>query len=501
MLSCHPKPALLATVTFLLLANFAQSEETKLTASDASSQSQFAWEVALAGNQLFVGNHLKNSGVGCVYYFDFDGEQWLEQDIIVSSDKANANFGSSVALHNNAALVGAERDDPNGADSGSVYIMEYFDDAWHHSEKIAPANGNAYAHFGNSVAISEETFLIGAYLDDTMGFQSGAAYFYQRATGLFQRILVADGGSSGQFGSDVAITDSGIAIIGCSHDDPLGTNSGSAYIYEFIEGSWERMEKLIPVDGAGSDEFGCSVAIVGNTAFVGAPNNDEIGTNMGAVYVFEKIGSLWVENQKLTSIDGDLFGFAVSVSGDFLIVGSPGSAGAVSNTGSAFVYEKEGATWIFKERLYASDGVWGDNFGVSVAVSNSLVAVGAPYVDDGIIYSIGSAYVFDLMASSAIPESSKPETRQLIQNYPNPFNPSTTIKYEIPVQETLSLRIYNISGHLVRTLISGEITQAGSHQAMWNGLDDGHQPVATGIYFCQMKAGSFSKTIRMALVK
>lgn len=95
-----------------------------------------------------------------------------------------------------------------------------------------------------------------------------------------------------------------------------------------------------------------------------------------------------------------------------------------------------------------------------------------------------------------------PRVFTLHQNYPNPFNPTTTITFALPgesLQQT-SLRIYNLLGQQVRTLLEAPLAP-GFHRATWNGKDDGNHPVSSGIYFCVLRAGPFVGTRKMVLLK
>jgi hypothetical protein len=94
-----------------------------------------------------------------------------------------------------------------------------------------------------------------------------------------------------------------------------------------------------------------------------------------------------------------------------------------------------------------------------------------------------------------------PESYALGQNHPNPFNPNTTIDYSVPVGGgNVSLKIYDVSGRLVRTLVNGH-RPAGNWNATWDGKDSRGMNVATGIYFYQLKAIGFSETRKMVLMK
>jgi hypothetical protein len=103
---------------------------------------------------------------------------------------------------------------------------------------------------------------------------------------------------------------------------------------------------------------------------------------------------------------------------------------------------------------------------------------------------------------SAIP-GAQPVTNGSIASsvHPNPFNPRTTISFELPKQTAVSLRVFDLSGRLVRVLVDGEIVAGGSNEAVWNGRDDSGRQVASGTYFYRLEAGEYSETRRMALIK
>ena len=89
----------------------------------------------------------------------------------------------------------------------------------------------------------------------------------------------------------------------------------------------------------------------------------------------------------------------------------------------------------------------------------------------------------------------------LSQNYPNPFNPQTTIAFDLPRQVAVSLRVFDMSGRLVKVLLDGEIMAAGRQEAVWYGRDDAGRRVSSGTYFYRLEGGDLSETKSMALVK
>jgi len=88
----------------------------------------------------------------------------------------------------------------------------------------------------------------------------------------------------------------------------------------------------------------------------------------------------------------------------------------------------------------------------------------------------------------------------LAQNYPNPFNPTTTINYQLAMSGEVKLSIYNTTGQLVRRLVN-EYQSAGSKSVVWNGLNEGGQKVASGVYVYQIKTDNFTKSQKMILVQ
>ena len=136
---------------------------------------------------------------------------------------------------------------------------------WDEGTRLIPINGIAPGDwFGRSVALSGDRYLIGSPYSDEKGVVSGAAYILHRMNGVWQeesKLVPADGASEYYFGYDVAISGD-TAIIGFPSDDDMGTDSG--YVYFFFrrdDGTWEKVKKLTPADGETGDWFGFSLDI------------------------------------------------------------------------------------------------------------------------------------------------------------------------------------------------------------------------------------------------
>ena len=251
------------------------------------------------------------------------------------------------------------------------------------------------------------------------------------------------------------------------------------------------------------DVFGFDVSISGDYAIVSAHLDDDLGVNSGSAYIFRRDGTSWLEEAKLTASDGDeedIFAYSVSVSGVHALVGAFGDEpnGAVS--GSAYLYRRDGTSWTEQAKLVPVDSDTGDLFGYSVALSGDDALVGAPQWD----FPLGPGYtgIFSGFGGVAFvePEVSIPRRSELFQNYPNPFNPSTTFSYGLAEPGQVSLTIYNMLGQLIRTVVD-EHQVEGYHEVAWDGRNEVGAAAASGIYVCRMIAENHVETKRMILIK
>ncbi len=210
-----------------------------------------------------------------------------------------------------------------------------------------------------------------------------------------QKVLASDGAGSDYFGYSVAISGD-TAIVGSYYDDDKGLDSGSAYVFTLVDGAWTQQAKLVASDGQAGDFFGYRVALSGDTALISAYGDDDGGMLAGAAYVFTRSGSIWTQQAKIRPSGGaeyDYFGFSVAVSGDTALVGATGDDDDGSMSGSAFVFTRSGSIWTQQAKIKAADAAEGDQFSNSVALAGDTALIGA-YADDDAGTSSGAAYVF-----------------------------------------------------------------------------------------------------------
>ncbi len=322
---------------------------------------------------------------GAAFPIEIDPMMWLTQAKLTASDGATGDwFGNAVALSGDTALVGDQRKNSN---TGAAYIFVRSGFAWTQQQKLTASDAAAADWFGSSVSLSGDTALVGARYKD---YETGAAYVFVRSGSTWteqQKLAASDAATQDSFGWSVALSGD-TALVGARQKSVYGWKfAGAAYVFLRSGSAWTQQQKLTASDAATDDFFGWSVALSGDTALVGAEGKNS-GT--GAVYVFLRSGSTWTEQQKLAASDAaasDAFGWSVALSGDTALVGAEGKN---SSAGAAYVFLRSGSTWSEQQKLTASDAAASDYFGTSAALSGDTALVGA----NGKNSPAGAAYTF-----------------------------------------------------------------------------------------------------------
>jgi hypothetical protein len=386
------------------------SPQAQLLASDAAVSDQFGSSVAFSSSKIVVGAPFDdvgaNSNQGSAYVFVRNGASWTQEQKITAADGAAEDFfGRSVAINGNNLIVGANLDDVGASiNQGSAYLWRVLGSAWVQDAKRVAESGAVDDNFGWSVAVNGGTAVVGVPADDVgANLDQGSAYVFIRSgsTWTLQTQLFAQGGAAGDFFGEGVAVNGDTVIVGAKLDDISGNvDRGSAYIFVRNGTIWTQQAQLQATGGVANDNFGNSVSISGNTAVVGA-SNDDIGTNLnaGSVYVFTRSGVTWTQQSQITrgSAVGaeDFFGHSVSLSGNTLLVGANGDdVGDNIDQGSAYIYTRAGSSWSLQAQIVIADGATEDFFGSSVALDGDTAVIGANFDDVGANFDQGSAYVF-----------------------------------------------------------------------------------------------------------
>ena len=341
----------------------------------------------------------------------WDTDWTLRAELTASDGAAGDYLGRSVSLDGDIAVVGAAGSDVGGAESqGAAYVYVRSGDTWTQQTKLTAPDGVAGDEFGFAAAISGDTIVVGARFAAIDGINGhGVAYVFVRSgdTWIQQAKLAADdGAASDRFALSVKV--SGDTAIFGSPSAAIGANGyqGAAYVFTRNAGAWSFQTKLTASDGAAFDEFGVSVALEADTILVGAHYADVVFSGQGAAYAFVRNGDAWSEQGKLVSDDaffGDEFGISVAISGDTAAVGALfADAGGTENEGEAYIFSRVGGAWSQAAKLFPDTATMGGEFGIGVALEGDTVVVGAESAPvDGEFR--GAAYVFSSASATPLP--------------------------------------------------------------------------------------------------
>jgi|GEM_PF-1956870 len=577
---------------------------TKIEAEDGASGFQFGTSVDIQGNEVIVGAPGADNQLGAVYVFLRSGNEWLGQNkispdegqdgesfgralayagfdlIIGAPDNANINgadagivylysrrlnnwdfeftvlasnkliqplFGTSVAIQDSVAVIGAEGKE---RDAGAAFVYELSDNGWTQVAELEASDGSAGDLFGNAVSISGDVIVVGAPGDDNeRGIDAGAVYIFLRGSMGWSeqvRLVSSDGAFNDQFGRSVTIDGTTIAIGAPFGDTVAGQDAGKVYIFEANGPQWTEQVIISLADGSAEDQLGTSVSLENTTLVIGAPEN---AAKTGRVYVFEEAGVAWQREAVLTSSDGangdqfgidvdlddnyilagaplhnseqgaayvfrrtsgqwgdteegkiesavgeagDRLGASVSLSGNFALLGAPLSANAL---GASYLFERDGLIWLQQTRFIAPDQEGTDQVGQDVALDGELALIGASYDSNGNGVEAGSVYFLSISGPIFVVDTDEhhqvPTLLELGQNYPNPAGSTTTILYTLPSAGPVQLSVYDLLGRRVGILVD-EAKTPGTYEVQ---LDTSSLSSGTYLYTLTTSGSRLVKTM------
>ncbi len=265
--------------------------------------------------------------------------------------------------------------------------------------KICPEDGIAGDEFGVFVSISGNYALIGASAAKVGETTCGAAYIFKNESDNWvqQAKFVPDSPDSDDLFGKILKIDGDHALVTAYNDDDMGTNAGAAYIYKRTDDNWALQDKLYAEDAAAFDIFGVAADISGDRAIIGAFGDDDNGFFSGSAYVFVLQGGEWVQEAKLLPSDGatdDKFGRSVAISDDYAVVCGVLDDDNGEESGSVYIFRRNGSSWTQEAKITPEDGAPNDRFGRSISIAGNYVAISAAQKDEHGLDGSGSAYVF-----------------------------------------------------------------------------------------------------------
>ena len=450
------------------------SQRAYLKASNTGERDQFGFSVAVSGDTAVVGAATEDSNAagvngdesnnlapdsGAAYVFIRAEGVWSQQAYLKASNPGDGDqFGFSIAIDGDTIVVGAWREDSNAtgidgdqsndlaSDSGAAYVFTRSGGVWSQQAYLKGDNTQASDNFGFSVALDEDTLVVGARLEDSSStgvngdgsdngeFNSGAAYVFVRAGTTWSQeayLKASNTESNDWFGTSVAIYGDS-AVVGAPSEDSNATGvdgnesdnsaiaSGAAYVFTRSAGIWNHQAYLKASNTEQSDQFGTSVGIHENTIVVGAPyeasgsaginsdGTDNSRSRAGAAYIFLRTGSSWLQQAyfKASNPNSNVyFGWSSAITDEVVIIGARQEHSIASSSGGAYRFVRNGTVWAETDLLKASNAGNSDSFGYKVSTDADTVIVGAVVEDsaatgvngdesDNSAENAGAAYIF-----------------------------------------------------------------------------------------------------------
>ena len=351
------------------------------TLNGANPQDNYGESVSIDGNYMIIGAPNSSTGVrtGYIQFWKLVGKRkWEKMGNDIQGIETGENYGYSVSISGNYAVAGAPLYDTN---TGRIDIFKLTGNNW---ERVQRVNGDILQdRFGQNVSISNKYILVGAPGSDTEVAEGNKAYFYKKSSGntwnQVQKIENdTDVGTVGKFGFSVSINGNEAMISNCN-----GVNnvSGRVTWYQLNNsGSWENIKV---VTGGAGDIFGFSVSVEGNFSIVGGvQDHDGVGTASGGINFYKKENKDWVQTQVLDGENAvDHYGSGVEIGGNYVYVGADNFKDE-DDKGKTYFYDINSSN-----KLTANGDSEGnsneDFFGRNVSVSGNYAAVGAYQYDTG----------------------------------------------------------------------------------------------------------------------
>lgn len=433
-------------------------------ASNTHATDYFGSATAVSGDLMVIGAFEETSrssgingdqrntylnGVGAAYAFTRKGNTWSQSAYLKPSNSdLHDQFGWSVGVAANTIVVGARREsssatgvngnqgDNSASSAGAAYVFFRDGTNWLQQGYLKAINSEASDEFGYSVAVSGDTIVVGAPLEDSgavgingdgtdnSGTDSGAVYVYRRSgtNWLPEAFLKASNAEAGdRFGWSVSISGDSILVGAYGEDSSANvvngnqangaSAAGAGYVFVRHGTNWSQEAYLKAGNAGRGDQFGVSVSISGDTAVIGsntedskgsginALSNDNSAVDAGAAYIFKRSGTNWSQEAfiKASNTGGyDQLGATVAISGDVVVVGAPLEDSSVrgidqnpndsaSDAGAAYVFVRRGTNWNQASFIKSSNTRAGDRFGAGVSISGETIVIGAPREDSNAV--------------------------------------------------------------------------------------------------------------------
>ncbi len=470
-----------------------QLYENQIIPFDGRENDWFGSAVAVSDSFLFISSlRYSNQIENAVYVYRWRGNNIEFAYKIHPSDGqpgiSGSLFGADLLYSDGQLFVGAQNRSINNIPIGAVYLFEYENYVWVEKQIIIPPEPHEFnGKFSNSLSKRNDNLLIGASRYNYGNYRSGKVFLYKFINGeyeLYQEFAPHDGKDDQFYGSSLVIKENVIFI--CSQNDSTSSGFGSGSVYSYLkeDSIWTFDKKYLPEPNSELLGYGSSIAMNDDHVFIGTADN----------FYYNKPGKVYIYKYPTPSVDppyqiiesgdnysDDRFGISVFAKGDSLLVGAISGTVKNSKPGAVYFFVNEGGMWKKKIKIFPSDGHDGDWFGIISIITDEKIIIGAPLsfeneIDMGKVY-LYTPYPLGINEEEIIGV----DEFYLSQNYPNPFNPTTIIDFYIPKEGEIKIRLYDIAGREIRTIMD-ETKYPGQYKVE---LDLNGMP--TGVYFYRVE--------------
>ncbi|MCH7772174.1 MAG: T9SS type A sorting domain-containing protein [Bacteroidetes bacterium] len=483
-----------------------QLYEKQIIPFDGLDSDSFGQAVAVSDSFLFVSSlRYSNPNENAVYVYKLVNNGYEFINKIFPSDEqpgpGGALFGTRLLYNDGQLFVGAQNRKVNYIPVGALYLFEYENYNWVEKQIIIPPEPHTFnGLFSNAISKYNDYLLISAFRYNSGDYRSGKVFLYKYLNGeyeFYQEFAPFDAKDNQFYGISVEIKEN-IILIGSGNDSTSsGIGSGSVYVYTNEDSIWTFSRKYLPEENSENLAYGCSMASNDDYVFVGTTNNI-FYFKPGKVYIYKYSEAVLDLAQIIETGDNyydDRFGISLYAKGDSLLVSALFDSVKNDYPGAAYLFVNKKGEWKRKHKIFPSDEQDAHRFSLRCALTDNLIVVGAPLSKYNGIFT-GKVYLYTSNPVSVIEEEVfEIKGFYLSQNYPNPFNPTTNISYSISQRSFVTLKIYDVLGNEVTTLINKEVL-AGSYEVEFDASN-----LPSGIYFYQIRAGAFVDTKKLVLLK
>ena len=457
-------------------ATYAQAPlAQQLLPSTVNAEQDFGYSVDVYDDVAVVGAFRDEDGIlletGAAFVYRYNGSQWIEEQKIEASSRGTLNwFGWDVALSENTLLVSARNGDAFGTNGGDVAVFRYSAGSWQEEAILTPSD-QVIADFGFEVALDGNVAAVGAPGYPNGAGTGGAVYVYRHnGTEWMEEDLIIGSDLSNQslFGSAISIDGDRMLVGAFNADDSTSNQAGKLYVFEYDGTEWNETAELQSDQSNNIANLGVSVGLDGGWAIGGAQLDDELASGSGAVYVYRFDGQDWGLHSKLTASDGAgffLFGIDTAIENNQLLVGAENwfEMGGEA-TGKVYLFNYDEATdqWLETTSFVPDIVNRGSQFGKAVAMHQNTMIVGAPEFS-GQEDDMGTAFIYgEPSIATSIDEPATPQHFRVSSPFPNPFSNRATFTVTPDLDGTTYIGLFDLLGREVQTIFQGRLVRETS---------------------------------------